>query len=161
MSKRRKAREIALQMLYQQDLGGSSWEEICRRFDTAEYAGSTAGEENDEAAPRSAAERRQLAAARRYAETIAASVLENREEIDRMIRDQAENWRLERMAPVDRNILRLALAEFLYQPDVPQLVVVDEAIELAKRFGSEKSSSFVNGILDGLLKSQSFPGRLK
>ena len=77
-----------------------------------------------------------------------------------MIREQAENWRLERMPAVDRNILRLAVFEFQHQEDVPKLVVIDEAIELAKRFGSENSSGFINGVLDGLLKTQTFPGTL-
>ena len=66
----------------------------------------------------------------------------------------------ERMSAVDRNVLRLAVFELLYEPDVPKLVVLDEAIELAKRFGSEQSGRFVNGLLDGLLRSHHFPGRM-
>ncbi len=77
-----------------------------------------------------------------------------------MIRGQADNWRLERMPAVDRNILRLAVYEMLYERDTPKLVVVDEAIELAKKFGSEQSGRFVNGLLDGLLKQHTFPGTL-
>ncbi|MCB1035265.1 MAG: transcription antitermination factor NusB, partial [Acidobacteria bacterium] len=61
---------------------------------------------------------------------------------------------------VDRNVLRLAIYELMVEEDIPKLVVVDEAIELAKRFGSENSSRFVNGLLDGLLKQHRFPGRL-
>ena len=76
------------------------------------------------------------------------------------IREQAEHWRLERMPAVDRNILRLAVFEFLYEPDVPKLVILDEAIELAKEFGSEQSGRFVNGLLDGILKKHEFPGTL-
>ena len=64
------------------------------------------------------------------------------------------------MPAVDRNVLRLAVFEFLYETDVPKLVVLDEAIELAKKFGSEQSGRFVNGVLDGLLKSHDFPGSL-
>ncbi len=93
-----------------------------------------------------------------YAEVLVRGTLSNLQEIDDLIRSQAEHWRLERMPAVDRNILRLAIYEFLYEPDVPKLVIVDEAIELAKKFGSEDSSRFVNGLLDGLLKSQNFPG---
>ena len=77
-----------------------------------------------------------------------------------MIRGQADNWRLERMPAVDRNILRLAVYEMLFEMDIPKLVVVDEAIELAKKFGSEQSGRFVNGLLDGLLKQHTFPGSL-
>jgi N utilization substance protein B len=73
----------------------------------------------------------------------------------------AANWRLERMPPVDRNILRLAVYEMLCEIDVPKLVVMDEAIELAKKYGSEQSGRFVNGLLDGLLKAHSFPGSLR
>jgi transcription antitermination protein NusB len=64
------------------------------------------------------------------------------------------------MSVVDRNVLRLAVYELLHEPDVPKLVVLDEAIELAKRFGSEQSGRFVNGLLDGLLRSRHFPGSM-
>ena len=93
-----------------------------------------------------------------YAKTLVRGTLSNLEEIDGLIRGQAEHWRIERMPAVDRNILRLAIYEFLYEEDVPKLVVVDEAIELAKKFGSNDSSRFVNGLLDGLLKKHQFPG---
>jgi len=86
--------------------------------------------------------------------------IENREQVDALIREQADNWRLERMPPVDRNVLRLAVFEMLYETDTPKLVIVDEAIELAKKFGSEQSGRFVNGLLDGLLKQHTFPGSL-
>ena len=85
----------------------------------------------------------------------------HREQIDDRIRAQAENWRLERMPSVDRNILRLAIYEMWHQNDVPKLVVVDEAVELAKRFGSEQSGRFVNGVLDGLMKNEPMPGSLR
>ena len=65
------------------------------------------------------------------------------------------------MPPVDRNILRLAIYEMMFERDTPKLVVLDEAIELAKKFGSEQSGRFVNGLLDGLLKQHTFPGTLK
>ncbi|MEE8366901.1 MAG: transcription antitermination factor NusB, partial [Thermoanaerobaculia bacterium] len=84
--------------------------------------------------------------------------LQRKAEIDDLLRSQADHWRLERMPVVDRNILRVAVYEFLSQIDVPKLVVIDEAIELAKKFGSEESGRFVNGLLDGLLKEKSFPG---
>jgi N utilization substance protein B len=69
-----------------------------------------------------------------------------------MIVQQADNWRLERMAVVDRNIIRMSVYEFLHEADTPKLVIIDEAIEIAKKFGTQKSSQFINGILDGILK---------
>ena len=145
MSRRRKAREMAVQMLYQSDLGGSALEEIFVRFDPAEYS---SGEADD------------VEASFDHARHLVNGTLEHVGEIDTLIESQADNWRLERMPPVDRNILRLAVYEFLHETDVPKLVVIDEAIELAKLYGSENSGSFVNGLLDGLIKSHTFPGSL-
>jgi N utilization substance protein B len=76
----------------------------------------------------------------------------NLEKIDDMIQAQADNWRLSRMAVVDRNIIRMSVYEFLHEDDTPKLVIIDEAIEIAKKFGTQKSSQFINGILDGILK---------
>jgi N utilization substance protein B len=75
-------------------------------------------------------------------------VVANQEELDKLIRQHSEHWRLERMAAVDRNLLRLALYELLHVPEVPAKVVINEAVELAKKYGSEESGSFINGILD-------------
>jgi len=147
--KRRTAREMAVQMLYQSDLGGSPLPNIFATFDLAEYL---SGEP--------ARQRRRVEDAFQYAQALVRGTIDHREEIDAMIRGQADNWRLERMPPVDRNILRLAIYEMLYERDTPKLVVVDEAIELAKKFGSEQSGRFVNGLLDGLLKQHTFPGSL-
>ncbi len=190
VGKRRTAREIAVQMLYQRDLGGSTLPQIFAGFDLAEYLASERSDSEDsidengasasgegrpagepqprrEAAALAAARaaspkrRRQIEAAFSYAQTIVQGVADHLEELDELIRSRADNWRLERMPPVDRNILRLAVFEMLYEKDIPKLVVVDEAIELAKKYGSEQSSRFVNGLLDGLLKTHSFPGSLK
>ncbi len=159
MKKRRRAREMAVQMLYQSDLGGSGWAEIFGSFDPAGY--TAASERPRRARISVAAERsREVEEALGYAKDLVRGTLEHREEIDRLIRGQAEHWRLERMPAVDRNILRLAVYELLYETDVPKLVVLDEAIELAKKFGSENTGRFVNGVLDGLLKSHPFPGSL-
>lgn len=89
-----------------------------------------------------------------YARHVVQGTLAHLDEIDDLIRRHAENWRLERMPTIDRNILRLALYEMLHEESVPKVVIVDEAIELAKKFGSENSSRFVNGLLDGVLKSE-------
>lgn len=144
--KRRRGREMALQMLYQSDLGGATLPQVLHNFDPADLGG-----------PKDSPTIRTEAL--RYARELVQGTVERLEEIDALIRSQAENWRLERMSAVDRNVLRLAVYELLTEDDVPQLVVLDEAIELAKKYGSEQSGGFVNGLLDGLLKSHRFPGR--
>ena len=162
VGKRRTAREIALQMLYQRDLAGSELAGIFDAFDAPAYL--VAQQEGDGDAgrrPRLGERlRRQLAEALGYARDLVQGTVDHLGEIDGLIREQAANWRLERMPVVDRNILRLAVYEMMFEQDIPKLVVLDEAIELAKKFGSEQSSRFVNGLLDGLLKSQSFPGSM-
>jgi N utilization substance protein B len=172
LGKRRTAREMAVQMLYQSDLGGSALPQIFRTFDLSEYLAreKEAGDKEKAAAPAPATPEDQRAeAARRrkrvdeafqFAQELVQGTLDNREKIDDMITAQADNWRLERMPAVDRNVLRLAIYEMLHETDTPKLVVVDEAIELAKKFGSEQSGRFVNGLLDGLLKQHTFPGSL-
>jgi N utilization substance protein B len=118
--RRRTAREMAVQMLYQSDLGGSPLPHIFSTFDISEYLSGDLGRH-----------RRRAEDAFEYAQTLVRGTVDHREEIDLMIRGQADNWRLERMPAVDRNILRLAIYEMLYEQDTPKLVVVDEAIELA------------------------------
>ena len=167
--KRRTAREMAVQMLYQSDLGGSPLNHIFNTFDLSEYLAREA--DDDEKAPAApvpvaderagyARRRRRVDEAFEYAQELVRGTMDNRERIDGMIRGQADNWRLERMPAVDRNILRLAVYEMLHERETPKLVVLDEAIELAKKFGSEQSGRFVNGLLDGLLKQHTFPGSL-
>ena len=89
---------------------------------------------------------------RDFAAKIFRGTVDHLEDIDGMIQAQADNWRLSRMAVVDRNIIRLSVYEFLHESETPKLVVIDEAIEIAKKFGNDKSSQFINGILDGILK---------
>lgn len=165
--KRRMAREMAIQMLYQSDLGGSPLPHIFNTFDLSEYlAREAASEEKKRALPIPeeredfTQRKKRVGEAFEYAQMLVRGTVDNRERIDELIRGQADNWRLERMPPVDRNILRLAVFEMLHERDTPKLVVLDEAIELAKKFGSEQSGRFVNGLLDGLLKQHTFPGSL-
>lgn len=146
---------MAVQMLYQSDLGGSPLAQVLGNFDAVEYSQGAARRKKG-----SASGNQQAVEAFEYARKLVEGTVENRETIDRLIRSQTENWRLERMPAVDRNILRLAVYELLFESDVPHLVVLDEAIELAKKFGSEQSGRFVNGLLDGLIKSRQLPGRL-
>jgi N utilization substance protein B len=131
MGARRKARELAVQMLYQYDLSGNLPDMIIDTF-----------EDLQKSKPNT----------REFAAKIFRGTVDHLSDIDGMIQAQADNWRLSRMAVVDRNIIRLSVYEFLHESDTPKLVVIDEAIEIAKKFGNDKSSQFINGILDGILK---------
>jgi N utilization substance protein B len=142
---------MALQMLFQIELGKSELGDVFLSYQPADVSGEGEG---------ALLEPEELLSARSYAEEIVAGVVQSRSEIDELIRSQATNWRLERMPVVDRTVLRIAIYELLRESDVPHVVIVDEAIELAKRYGSEQSGGFVNGVLDGLLHARDFPGRL-
>jgi len=131
MGARRKARELALQMLYQHDLSGNAPDMIIDTF-----------EDLQKSKPNT----------REFAVKIFRGTVDHLADLDGMIQAQAENWRLSRMAVVDRNIIRMSVYEFLHETGTPKLVVIDEAIEIAKRYGNDKSSQFINGILDGILK---------
>lgn len=144
-------------MLYQSELGGVDARAVLAECTPSEWLGV----ELDEGGWREGAiDLDELAESLAYARALVGGTLDRRDEIDGLIAAQAENWRLERMPAVDRNILRLAVFELLDESDVPKIVVLDEAIELAKKYGSEQSGAFVNGLLDGLLKAHAFPGRM-
>jgi N utilization substance protein B len=87
-----------------------------------------------------------------FARQLVTGTVEHVEEIDRLIQRHAEHWRLDRMATVDRNLLRLAIHEFLYGKETPKTVVINEAIEIARRFSSQESPQFINGVLDSVKK---------
>jgi transcription antitermination protein NusB len=131
MGARRKARELALQMLFQYDMSGNQPDQIIDTF-----------EELQKSKPNT----------REFAMKIFRGTVEHVATLDEMIQNQAENWRLSRMSTVDRNIIRMSVYEFLHEADTPKLVIIDEAIEIAKKFGTQKSGQFINGILDGILK---------
>ncbi|MEM7480307.1 MAG: transcription antitermination factor NusB [Acidobacteriota bacterium] len=145
LGKRRAAREMALRMLYQLDLGGSSLAQIFGSFDVQEFLRMASASKRAQRDPE---------AAFAFSRKLVEGTVEHLEEIDRSLDSQATNWRLQRMSKVDRNVLRLALYELRFEKDTPKLVVVDEAIELAKRYGDVNSGRFVNGLLDGLLKGE-------
>ncbi|MGZ3405272.1 MAG: transcription antitermination factor NusB [Polyangia bacterium] len=139
MGTRRRAREFALQILYQLDVQeqlsdeqaiGMFWRSFAA---TAEAEGALAAD---------------LGEIQPFAEKLVRGVREHLAEIDGQIQNASKNWRLERMARVDRNLLRLALYELKFVDDVPAKVAINEAIEIAKRYGTSESSAFVNGILD-------------
>jgi N utilization substance protein B len=127
LGKRRRSRELALQVLYQLDI-------------TKQDAIRAIAQSRDHFSEKEERDG--------FAERIVFGVLEHGQEIDRLIEQYSENWRLDRMSMIDRNILRMALFELLYCEDIPPKVTLDEAIELGKRYGSEDSGSFINGILD-------------
>ncbi len=129
MGKRRKARELALQRLYQVDVNGPQVLE----------AGASDGPAVD-------------AETREYAEMLVQGTIANQPKIDGIIVQYTEHWDLERMAVVDRNILRLAVYELCFETDVPPKVVINEAIEIAKKFGTRESGRFINGVLDRVNK---------
>ncbi|MEM1415876.1 MAG: transcription antitermination factor NusB [Myxococcota bacterium] len=127
MGARRKGREAALQVLYAMDTSGAGAEDALRAFWA--HLGASAEAEA-------------------FARVLVEGVAAHGERIDATIRDVSHHWRLERMTRVDRNILRLATFELLELEDVPRRVTLNEAVEMAKRFGSEGSAGFVNGVLD-------------
>ncbi|HEX2062089.1 MAG TPA: transcription antitermination factor NusB [Thermoanaerobaculia bacterium] len=137
MGARRKARELALQMLFQHDMSGNGPDQIIDTF-----------EELQKSKPNT----------REFATKIFRGTVDHIASIDEMIQNQADNWRLSRMATVDRNIIRMSVYEFLHENDTPKLVIIDEAIEIAKKYGTQKSSQFINGILDGILKRYNLAG---
>jgi len=127
MSIRRRAREIALQVLYQLDISQADSREVWDLY-----------WENF----------RPSAKAREFCQRLIEGVRQNQDQIDQLIEENSENWSLKRMAIVDRNILRLAAFELLHCPDIPFKATLNEAIELAKKFGTDDSGAFINGILD-------------
>lgn len=127
MKKRTRARELALQFLYQVDMRGPEIEDTLEAFLAEEEADRTAVE---------------------FARLLVRGTLEQRAAIDERIQSVVQNWEIGRMAVVDRNVLRLATFELLYRDDIPPKVSINEAIELGKRFSTQNSGGFVNGVLD-------------
>ena len=132
--KRRRAREFALQILFEADLSGSE----------PDFQSRLEGEDKDVVA---------------FTRDIVAGTLRHLSEIDSIVKEAAEHWVIERMAAVDRNILRAAAYELLYRKDIPVAVVINEAIEVAKKYSSAESAPFINGILDKIAKKQDSRGQ--
>jgi N utilization substance protein B len=127
LRKRTKAREIALQFLYQQDIRKDDWLKNIKDFEILENADEAVSD---------------------FASILIKGSLKNISRLDEIIASSAQNWQLKRMATVDRNILRMATYELLFEEDIPIKVSINEAINLAKKFGDAESGKFVNGILD-------------
>lgn len=129
MKKRTRARELALQFLYQNDLVGLG----------VDKADDFLREEEKDVETR------------RFAKRLVEGTLDHREEVDEVIQSVAQNWNISRMAVIDRNVLRLATHELLHCPDIPPKVAINEAIEIGKRFSTQNSGAFINGILDKIM----------
>jgi len=132
MGTRRKSRELVLQMLFQADMGKQTVDQVRQTF-WAEH-GATSPE------------------VRGFAEDLFRVATDRVAEIDQLIERHAEHWRMDRMAAVDRNLLRAGVAEFLGYPETPRAVVINEALEIARKFSSPESVHFVNGVLDSVAK---------
>lgn len=132
MGARSTGRESALQMLFALEAGGGSSTRVVSTY-WRETPGDPEGRE--------------------YADEIVHGVADELDAVDEAVRKASTNWRIERMARVDRNVLRLGAWELMRRADVPRAVILDEAVELAKRYGSEESGAFVNGVLDRIAEN--------
>ncbi|MGA7463206.1 MAG: transcription antitermination factor NusB [Candidatus Korobacteraceae bacterium] len=129
---RRKSRELALQMLFQLEMGKQEPDDVRRTFWS---------------------ERKDLdEKVRSFADTLFNIACERQEEIGELIERNAEHWRMDRMAAVDRNLLRAGVAEFLGYPKTPPAVIINEALEIARRFSTPESVQFINGVLDSVAR---------
>ncbi|MFZ0289667.1 MAG: transcription antitermination factor NusB [Candidatus Sulfotelmatobacter sp.] len=137
MGTRRKSRELVLQMLFQADMGKQTVDHVRQTF-WAEHGGTSAD-------------------VRGFADDLFRVATDRGAEIDKLIERHAEHWRMERMAAVDRNLLRAGVAEFLAYPETPRAVVINESLEIARKFSSLESVQFVNGVLDSVAKELQKP----
>ncbi len=130
MGTRRKSREIVLQMLFQADMGQQTPDQVRRTF----WSEHNSTQEE----------------VRGFAEDLFRMATDRTTEIDSLIERHAEHWRMDRMAAVDRNVLRSAVAEFMGFPSTPHAVIINEALEIARKFSSPESVQFINGVLDSV-----------
>lgn len=137
-SKRRVVRETVMQALYAHELSGEPIDRIIEEI----------------------VELRSQPEAQTFAEKLIRSIVEHREEIESTIKQKVKNWALDRIAVIDRILLRMGVCEFLYFEDIPPKVTINEAIDIAKRFSTEKSGQFINGVLDSILADLRANGRL-
>jgi transcription antitermination factor NusB len=140
MGKRRRARELAIQVLFHLEFSpddpNKAFDLICQSFN---YQRST----------------------RSFSKELVLGVCEKKKDLDKLLTEASKNWRLERMSRLDRSILRLATFEMLFREDIPPKVSIDEAVEVGKKFGSEDSGSFVNGILDNIYNTLLEKGQIR
>jgi N utilization substance protein B len=131
---RRRAREYALQALFQREFTGDK-----QNFSPDEGPLASRGEKKE---------------TEKFAEALVQGTIDNLEEIDRVLKKAAEHWEMDRMAAVDRNILRFAVFEILYRDDIPSAVTINEALEIAKKYSSLESVPFINGLLDRIAREK-------
>ena len=163
MGKRREARERAVQFLFQHDLNPpENLDAALETFWTSQRRAALINEdkatwgERIELPPPTADE----AATRLFADPLIRGTLEHRDECDEIIRKHAKNWDLHRIATVDRNVMRLAIYEMLHRDDIPPVVSINEAVDIAKKFSTHDSGKFVNGILDKVKGELMRPARI-
>ena len=163
MGMRRQARERAIQFLFQHDINppenleaalNQFWDSQSTKALAQDKGPATWGQ-TPQAEPPSSEEQ----ATRLFAEALLRGVLEHREELDDAIRKHAKNWELHRIAAVDRNILRLAIYEMRFREDIPPVVSINEAVDIAKKYSTQDSGKFVNGILDKIRSEILRPAR--
>jgi len=140
MGRRRKARELAVQVLFNLEFSSDSpsdvFDLICEMFHSGK-------------------------AIRSFSKELVLGVCEKRDDLDELIAHASKNWRLDRMSRLDKCILRLAAYEILFMEDIPPKVSIDEAVEIGKRFGSDGSGGFINGVLDNIYNKLVQEGRLE
>lgn len=141
MTHRREIRETVLQALYAEELSQDTWEHILKSIIKPKFK-----TDKD---------------AYKFAENLFLKTLNNQEEIDEIIQSHIKNWKIERLTTIDKLILRIALCEFLHFEQIPAKVTINEALEIAKKFSTAKSSNFVNGILDAALEVLKKDGRIE
>lgn len=140
MAQRREAREAVLQALYANEIGKGKWEDIIKSVIKPRLSNDTE--------------------IFKFAERLFLKVVNNQDEIDDIIQQHLNNWRLGRLNAIDRLLLRIAIAEFLYYEQIPTKVSINEAIEIAKKYSTKKSGNFINGILDSSLEQLNNDGRI-
>ena len=151
MTKRRKARELALQFLYEEDGNISNLDYKINCFYN-DFASESLMRDGFIKTKEDLNRKKDISQIFNFFADIVRGTLINLEKIDGLIRTLAKNWTIERMSRVDRNILRLSIYEILFIPETPKNVVINEAIEIAKKFGNDESPAFINGILDAAVK---------
>jgi len=135
IGKRRQARENVLKILYQMEILGDELDTVLDRYwDTSPTFDDTI---------------------KKFANELVKGIAEKKNELDEVIKNKLKNWNFERVAIIDRNILRMGVYEIMFRDDIPDSVSINEAIEIAKKYGDQESSRFINGILDKVAKSKS------
>lgn len=141
MAQRREAREAVLQALYASELGKGKWSEITKSV----------------IKPRLSDDAKIF----KFAERLFLKIVNHQDEVDEVIQAHIKNWRIDRLNAIDRQLMRMAITEFIYFDQIPTKVTINEAIEIAKKYSTQKSGNFINGILDSSLEQLQEEGRIE